>query len=390
MKPVVKVLLGMMLLLLSSCAGPAPDLSSEPASLSAPVFSGEPAWPSESTGAEPALLEEVAVSSEKELQEMLEQAIAAVQQPPAFDLSAMAAEDWTIEVKNLYYAILNEHPEYKYAYDLQAEIDEDGLLSCSISYMPYRTGDYPAGFQGETVGSLASLCQAAEAGLAQEHIPIRIVEPALLVDDMNLILQQVGGGYLLCQLNRDGTAVTVTPQGGLTQEEAVARLEEIDKMAGEICAEVVMEGMGEAQQAEALYRYLTDHVKYGFRYYAQLEAMPYDSMTAYGALHDNLAICGGYAQAFQALLKQGGIPCLTVSGRMGGENHMWNLARIDGQWLYFDPTSDRGRADYGFLYCGVTGEILTQYEWDADDSMGWATALFPQEDERGEDSSIGS
>ena len=67
------------------------------------------------------------------------------------------------------------------------------MLSCSISYMPYRTGDYPAGFQGETVDSLASLCQAAEAGLAQEQIPIRIVEPALLVDDMNRILQQVGG-----------------------------------------------------------------------------------------------------------------------------------------------------------------------------------------------------
>ena len=45
------------------------------------------------------------------------------------------------------------------------------------------------------------------------------------------------------------------------------------------------------------------------------------------------------AQAFQQLLlEQAGIPCVTVSGQLGAENHMWDLARIDGQWLYF--TSD--------------------------------------------------
>ena len=58
-------------------------------------------------------------------------------------------------------------------------------------------------------------------------------------------------------------------------------------------------------------------------------------------------------QAFQLLLEQADIPCITVSGKMGSENHMWDLVRIDGQWLYFDPTSDRGRAGYGFYYCGV-------------------------------------
>ena len=40
----------------------------------------------------------------------------------------------------------------------------------------------------------------------------------------------------------------------------------------------------------------------------------------------------------------------------GGENHMWALDRIDGQWLYFDPTSDQGRAVYGFSYCGIEAQ----------------------------------
>ena len=104
--------------------------------------------------------------------------------------------------------------------------------------------------------------------------------------------------------------------------------------------------------------------------------MPYDSTTAYGALHDHLAICGGYAQAFQLLLEQAGIPCITVSGKMGGENHMWNLAQVDGEWLYFDPTSDRGRADYWFYYCGVGAEGLERHEWDREWSAQLADALY--------------
>ena len=92
--------------------------------------------------------------------------------------------------------------------------------------------------------------------------------------------------------------------------------------------------------------------------------MPYDSTTAYGALKHDLAICGGYAQALQILFQRGEIPCLTVSGVMAGENHMWDIAYIDGEWLYFDATSDRGKPAEWFLYNGVAGEQLVRYEWD--------------------------
>ena len=211
----------------------------------------------------------------------------------------------------------------------------------------------------------------AREGLRQTSIPIRINNPNLAVDDMNKALQQVGGSYLLCQLSQDGTAITVTPQGGLTHEEALAKLEETQALAAQIYQQTVTAGMSQAEQANALYTWLTEQVRYDFRYYGQPGEMPYDSMTAYGALYNHLAICGGYAQAFQLLLEQAGIPCITVSGRMGGENHMWTLAQIDGQWLYFDPTSDRGRAEYGFHYCGVEAQALERYTWDE----AWATRL---------------
>ena len=336
-------------------------------------------WPEAVSPSDPApeQPEIPAVSRLEELQEELTRAIAAAEQPPAFDVSALdGQEELPLTVKNLYYGILSGNRTYSYAYDLNAEVGADGLFRCTISYMPYRTGDYPEGFQGTEVGSLADLVQTAREGLSQERIPIRITDPELVADHMNKALQQVGGSYLLCQLSRDGTAITVTPQGGLTQTEALARLEEIDALAAEIYQTVVTPDMSQREAAEALYAWLTEHVRYDFRYYGTPGEMPYDSTTAYGALHDNLAICGGYAQAFQ-LLEQADIPCITVSGKMGSENHMWDLVRIDGQWLYFDPTSDRGRAGYGFYYCGVEPETLERYVWDQDWADQLSAALFP-------------
>ena len=43
-------------------------------------------------------------------------------------------------VLNLYYAVLSEHPAYKYAHSMEVQQQEDGLLRCDVCYMPYVTG----------------------------------------------------------------------------------------------------------------------------------------------------------------------------------------------------------------------------------------------------------
>ena len=116
---------------------------------------------------------------------------------------------------------------------------------------------------------------------------------------MNRALQQVGGGWLLCQLSRDGTAITVTPQGGLSREEALNRLAQSECLARQVYEEIITAEMGKAAQAEALYAYLTEQVRYDFRYYSQPGEMPYSATTAYGALHSHLRrLCPGVPDAF--------------------------------------------------------------------------------------------
>lgn len=357
-------------LVLAGCtAGTGGEQEGQSASAAESQTGGEAEAPSEpETPALPELPEgPVTAADAEELSGYLELAMQRAEQPPAVEAAFLDSEaDPEMTVRNLYYALLSEHPECKCAYDLAMERTGDGLYQITFSYMPYRTGDYPADFAGEEAGSFGELIALAQEHLDQAEIPVRITDPSLTVDDLGRALQQVGGGYLLCQLSRDGTAITVTPQNGLTHQAALDRLAEIETLAQQIVEECVTDSMTLPEQAEALYTRLTDRVAYDFRYYTDLASMPYESTTAYGALKDDLAICGGYAQALQALYEQVGIPCLTVSGQWNGENHMWNLVWLDGEWRYCDATSDRGRSEFGFGCYRVTAENLWGHTWDQD------------------------
>ncbi len=316
----------------------------------------------------------VAVSSLDDIKTRLLQAMVDVKQPPVLDIHKMEhTANLEFDVRNIYNAILSERPELKYAYDFQVRYTDTGLLYGTFFYMPYRTGQYPTGFEGVEVSSLQDLIKAARINIqAQKDTPIQIINTNLTVDDMNKALQQVGGGYIICQLNPDGTKITFSPSNNMTYTDSLSRLREVDTLAEQVVAIEVNNSMSDYQKAEALYTYLTQSVRYDHRYYIDRTNMPYDSQTAYGALQNQLAICGGYAQALQILFEKVGIPCYTVSGSMGKEYHMWNIAYLDGEWRYFDATSDRGRADYWFNYFAVTADLLTTYTWD----RNWVNRLI--------------
>ena len=44
---------------------------------------------------------------------------------------------------------------------------------------------------------------------------------------------------------------------------------------------------------------------------------------------------------------------------------MWNIAQIDGEWLWFDATMDRGSTgEFGFLRFALKELDKTKYQWD--------------------------
>ena len=288
-------------------------------------------------------------------------------------LTAEITGDWLeqpeMDVRNLYYEIAAARPELKYAYDLEI-VAEAGSLVCTFHYMPYKTGAFPEGFAGQVVGSIPELIAVAEENIGQEAVPVRITNRELDPDSMNRALQQVGGGYLLCMLNRDATAIQYQASYGTDMETGLAALAEADQLAEQVIAQVITEGMSQREKAEALYAYVTSTVSYDQRYYADRSNMPYESQTALGALRDGVAICGGYSHAVKLLFEKVGIPCFNVTGKYFSENHMWNLAQLDGQWLWFDATSDRGSTgEFGFLRFGLTELDGTKYQWKPEDVL---------------------
>ena len=80
--------------------------------------------------------------------------------------------------------------------------------------------------------------------------------------------------------------------------------------------------------------------------------------TGYGGLHTGRGKCTSYANAYQMLLRTAGIECFVVNGtadngrETGG--HAWNIARLDGQWVFIDVTWDDSDGGYDHDYFAVS------------------------------------
>lgn len=340
-----------------------PRPSQVPAETQAPVATPAPV---ETAAPEPMV---ITTGSREELKNAMAGAIEGL----CPSLTAEITGDWLeqpeMDARNMYYEIVAARPELKYAYELEIR-SAAGSLVCTFHYMPYKTGDFPEGFAGQVVGSIPELIAVAEETIGQEAVPVRITNRELDPDNMNRALQQAGGGYLLCMLNRDATAIQYQASYGTDMETGLAALAEADQLAEQVIAQVITKGMSQREKAEALYAYVTSTVSYDQRYYADRSNMPYESQTALGALRDGVAICGGYSHAVKLLFEKVGIPCFNVTGKYFSENHMWNLALLDGQWLWFDATSDRGSTgEFGFLHFGLTELDSTKYQWKPEDVL---------------------
>jgi len=134
----------------------------------------------------------------------------------------------------------------------------------------------------------------------------------------------------------------------------------------ELCAkadEILSGAPWPEDYAVALYVYdwLAEHVTY--------EANEGYDQTAYAAVCEGSAVCGGIADAFAFLLNRAGIPACAVTGTAVEEgerlSHAWNFAELDGAVYAFDPTwdntdlyDDNGREYVQHQWFAVTSEEL--------------------------------
>ena len=98
-----------------------------------------------------------------------------------------------------------------------------------------------------------------------------------------------------------------------------------------------------------------------------------DNDNPYGTLYQKKAICSGYTSTFQIFMDLLGIECITIHGTytLTGEEHAWNMVRIDGEWYcvdvtWDDPLGSRVSTASKHEYFNVTTSYMksTRHQWD--------------------------
>lgn len=315
------------------------------------------------------------VKSEQDIIDVLLEGIPLFCDELSFNLGDIVLSNQLPEhfILNAYYKVTAQKPSLKYAYEIQIQYNEDTqIATCTLMYMPYKLGFSDSEVPSNThlVYTLKELIAVAQDNLTETSVDIRIMNQDLDVDVMQAALQQVGYGYILCALNKDATQIIMSPTNNWTREECLSYIKDTELLADEILKDIVSDTMTDDEKILAVYSYVAEKTAYDYRYYTNKNEMPYESMTAYGVLKDNLAICGGYSWAVKLLLDRIGIECYNVTGILSGEPHMWNVIKYEGKYLYFDATNDRGlTSELGFRNFAMTAEQAAQsHKWE-DDSL---------------------
>ena len=80
----------------------------------------------------------------------------------------------------------------------------------------------------------------------------------------------------------------------------------------------------------------------------------------YGALVEGKAVCEGYAEAYQYLLREAGIQSYVVTGTANGGAHAWNYVRLDGKYYQVDLTWDDQGEELYHAYFGLTDAMMAE------------------------------
>lgn len=139
-------------------------------------------------------------------------------------------------------------------------------------------------------------------------------------------------GYTFIKYTRGDTLTGNAFSGSYIydQEEIADRTRRIEKKVEGILA-AMPAGGGEYERVKYVYEYLIANTEY-------VQGAE-DNQNICSVFLNGRSVCQGYAKAAQYLLQQADVYTVFVSGQVeSGEDHAWNLVRIDGDYYHLDTT----------------------------------------------------
>ena len=138
----------------------------------------------------------------------------------------------------------------------------------------------------------------------------------------------------------------------------------LEQKINNIINELITPDMKTDVKIKTIHDYIINNTKYDIDR-SDNKVTKYNSDTAYGALIENYAICGGYADSMKLFLDTLNIPNYKISS----ENHIWNLVYINDNWYHLDltwddPVTSDGKDVLEYDYFLITSEELKNMQTD--------------------------
>lgn len=133
------------------------------------------------------------------------------------------------------------------------------------------------------------------------------------------------------------------------------------KLASDVLAKVIKDGMSDYEKELAVYRWMFKNVGQGHGYSVTLPGNNTSAFTPHGALSGQNTVCVGYATTFRLFMNMLDMDCHIVHN----EYHSWDMVQLDdNEWYQVDVYSDvSGRCQYQNF--NMTDEISrNSHEWD--------------------------
>ncbi len=119
------------------------------------------------------------------------------------------------------------------------------------------------------------------------------------------------------------------------------QIEAINRKIDLIIKDIINDNMSDEEKIKAIHDYIINNTKYDEERANIVKSGTYDTLlhssnTAYGALFNGKAICGGYTDTMALFLDKLGFKNYKISTN----SHIWNVVYINGTWKHLDLTWD--------------------------------------------------
>lgn len=192
-----------------------------------------------------------------------------------------------------------------------------------------------------TTGKSAKLSQAhcyLLVGDSQKNVLYNNISSVTWKSSKKSVVTVSSGGTL--KAKKKGTATVTATAGGKEYTcKVTVYTKNVDMRVDQVIRSVIRKDMTRYEKVKAVHNWMIRNVKYDY-YRLKQGYIPRVSHTAKGALVKKIAVCDGYAHAFQMIMKKLKIPCRFVVGNSGGVGHAWNMVKLGGKWYHVDVTFD--------------------------------------------------